>query len=125
MLWLARRFRPPTFRGVGGSGRSPQVLAEIWFAWIAVPVFAIGWLWLNRPFLAVSALLFMAWGDCVTRAGAGGDLSQGSQRTLGVSGHAAGLPGHFLGTNSSFLDRRSRFSHSYGNGMGFRGYRQD
>ncbi len=31
-----------------------------------MPVFAVGWLWLDRPFIAVSCLLFMAWGDCVT-----------------------------------------------------------
>jgi len=66
LLWIARLRRPQTFRGVGGSGRSPNVLSEIWFAWIAVPIFAIGWLWLDQPFIAVSCLLFMAWGDCVT-----------------------------------------------------------
>jgi phytol kinase len=66
LLWLARIRRPGTFRGVGGSGRDPHVMAEVWFAWIAVPVFFIGWLWLNKPFIAVSCLLFMAWGDCVT-----------------------------------------------------------
>jgi phytol kinase len=66
LLWAARLLHPDTFRGVGGSGRSPQVMAEVWFAWIAVPVLAIGWLWLNKPFIAVSCLLFMAWGDCVT-----------------------------------------------------------
>ncbi len=66
LLWLARFRRPATFRGVGGSGRSPQVMAEVWFAWIAVPVFGIGWLWLDQPFLSVACLLFMAWGDCVT-----------------------------------------------------------
>jgi dolichol kinase len=41
-------------------------MAEVWFAWIAVPVFAIGWLWLDQPFVTISCLLFMAWGDCVT-----------------------------------------------------------
>jgi len=66
MLWLARIVRPHTFRGVGGSGRNPGVMAEVWFAFIGVPVFAVGWLWLDQPFLAVSCLLFMAWGDCVT-----------------------------------------------------------
>ena len=66
LLWLARLLRPHTFRGVGGSGRNPNVMAEIWFAWIAVPIFAVGWLWLNKPLIAVSCLLFMAWGDCVT-----------------------------------------------------------
>jgi phytol kinase len=66
ILWIARLLRPHTFRGVGGSGRSPHAMSEVWFAAIAVPVFAIGWLWLNKPFLAVSCLLFMAWGDCIT-----------------------------------------------------------
>jgi phytol kinase len=66
ILWLARLLRPGTFRGVGGSGRNPNVMAEVWFAWIAVPIFAIGWLWLNQPFITISCLLFMAWGDCVT-----------------------------------------------------------
>jgi phytol kinase len=66
ILWLARLWRPGTFRGVGGSGRNPNVKAEVWFAWIAVPIFAVGWLWLNQPFITVSCLLFMAWGDCVT-----------------------------------------------------------
>jgi dolichol kinase len=41
-------------------------MAEVWFALIAVPVYAIGWLWLDQPSIAVSCLLFMAWGDCVT-----------------------------------------------------------
>jgi phytol kinase len=66
LLWLARVRRPQTFRGVGGSGRDPGVMAEVWFAWIAVPVLAIGWLWLDQPRIAVASLLFMAWGDCVT-----------------------------------------------------------
>jgi phytol kinase len=66
LLWLARLRRPATFRGVGGSGRNPNVMAEVWFAWIAVPVFLVGWLWLNQPLATVACLLFMAWGDCVT-----------------------------------------------------------
>ncbi len=66
ILWIARTRRPRTFRGVGGSGRSSHSMSEVWFAWIAVPVFAVGWLWLNQPFIAVSCMLFMAWGDCVT-----------------------------------------------------------
>jgi phytol kinase len=66
ILWLARLWRPGTFRGVGGSGRNANVKAEVWFAWTAVPIFAVGWLWLNQPFITVSCLLFMAWGDCVT-----------------------------------------------------------
>ena len=66
ILWVARLFRPHTFRGVGGSGRNPDVMAEVWFAWIAVPLFAVGWLWLDKPFITVSCLLFMAWGDCIS-----------------------------------------------------------
>jgi len=62
----ARIFKPGTFRGVGGSGRVGNVKSEVWFAAIGVPVFAVGWLWLDRPFVAVSCLLFMAWGDCLT-----------------------------------------------------------
>jgi dolichol kinase len=66
VLWMARRLRPDTFRGVGGSGRNPNVMAEVWFAFISVPVFAVGWLWLHLPLIAMSCLLFMAWGDCLT-----------------------------------------------------------
>lgn len=65
-LWIARIVRPLTFRGVGGSGRNQAVMAEVWFPLVAVPVYAIGWLWLDKPFITVSCLLFMAWGDCVT-----------------------------------------------------------
>jgi phytol kinase len=65
-VFLAARFvRPHTFRGVGGSSRT-GTLSEVWFAFVAVPVFAISWLWLERPFVALACLLFMAWGDCVT-----------------------------------------------------------
>ncbi len=66
VLWLARTLRPRTFRGVGGSGRTSNALSEVWFASIAVPAYAIGWLWLNRPLITVASLLFMAWGDCLT-----------------------------------------------------------
>jgi len=41
-------------------------MAEIWFTLVAVPVFGVSWLWLNRPGVAVASLLFMAWGDGVT-----------------------------------------------------------
>ncbi|MDD5700819.1 MAG: hypothetical protein PHU23_02110 [Dehalococcoidales bacterium] len=66
LLWIARIRRPRTFRGVGGSGRDTHSKSEIWFTLVAVPVFAVGWLWLDKPFIAVSCLLYMAWGDCVT-----------------------------------------------------------
>jgi phytol kinase len=66
LLLVARLARPVTFRGVGGSGRRDKAFAEVWFPWVAVPVFAIGWLWLDRPELATASLLFMAWGDGLT-----------------------------------------------------------
>jgi phytol kinase len=66
LLLAARLVKPKTFRGVGGTGRSEKVMAEVWFAWVAVPVFCISWLWLDRPAVAVTSLLFMAWGDGVT-----------------------------------------------------------
>ena len=66
ILLAARLTKPDTFRGVGGSGRSSNVLAEVWFPWVAVPVFIVAWSWLDRPSLAVSVLLFMAWGDGIT-----------------------------------------------------------
>lgn len=66
MLWGARYIRPQTFRGVGGSARPTEVMAEVWFPLASIPVIGIGWVWLARPFIAISCLLFMAWGDCVT-----------------------------------------------------------
>jgi phytol kinase len=66
LLLVARLVRPKTFRGVGGTGRSETTMAEVWFAWIAIPVFGISWLWLDKPEVAVTSLLFMAWGDGVT-----------------------------------------------------------
>jgi phytol kinase len=66
MLLSARFIRPDSIRGVGGSGRSSSVMAEIWFPFVAVPVFLVGWLWLDQPGAAVAVLLFMAWGDGVT-----------------------------------------------------------
>lgn len=66
ILWLPRTGRPYTFRGVGGSGRSHTSLSEVWFALVAVPVFAIAWAWMGKPFVALTCLLYMAWGDCVT-----------------------------------------------------------
>lgn len=65
VLFAARLLRPQTFRGVGGSSRE-GALSEVWFALVALPVFAVSWLWLQRPFVALACLLFMAWGDCVT-----------------------------------------------------------
>lgn len=65
LLYLARLVRPRTFRGVGGAPRM-ETLSEVWFALSAVPVFAVAWLWLDRPLIALACLLFMAWGDCVT-----------------------------------------------------------
>lgn len=66
LLYAARLFRPSTFRGVGGTGRQGHSMAEVWFAWSAVPVFLIAWYWLGKPEIAVASLLFMAWGDGVT-----------------------------------------------------------
>ncbi len=66
VLLFARLLKPVTFRGVGGSGRSSRVIAEIWFALVAVPVTFISWYWLKRPDIAITSLLFMAWGDAVT-----------------------------------------------------------
>jgi phytol kinase len=66
VLLGARLVKPTTFRGVGGAGRSDKVMAEVWFAWVAVPVFCISWLWLDRPEVAAACLLFMAWGDGIT-----------------------------------------------------------
>jgi len=66
MLWGARFTRPDTFRGVGGTGRPTQAMAEVWFPLAAIPVIGIGWVWLDRPLVAISCLLFMAWGDAVT-----------------------------------------------------------
>ncbi len=66
VLLTARLTKPQLLRGVGGTGRAGTALAEIWFPWVAVPVFAISWLWLGRPEVAVASLLFMAWGDGIT-----------------------------------------------------------
>ena len=66
LLLGARLFKPHTFRGVGGDGRDSSIYAEVWFALVAVPVFGIAWYWLDFPGIAVSCLLFMAWGDGVT-----------------------------------------------------------
>jgi phytol kinase len=66
LLIAARLLRPETFRGVGGAGREENVMAEVWFPWVAVPVFVIAWAWLSKQDIALACLLFMAWGDGVT-----------------------------------------------------------
>lgn len=65
MLTAARIFKPHTFRGVGGDAR-PGVFAELYFPVIAIPVLILGWGIWHRPLEAITCLLFMAWGDCVT-----------------------------------------------------------
>ncbi|MBA7687820.1 hypothetical protein ES703_96293 [subsurface metagenome] len=66
MLGGARYVRPTTFRGVGGSGRPKEVMAEVWFPLASLPVIGVGWIWLDKPLVAISCLLFMAWGDMMT-----------------------------------------------------------
>lgn len=66
LLMGARLVRPSAFRGVGGTGRSETVMAEVWFPLVAVPVLVVGWLWLDQARVAVACLLFMAWGDGAT-----------------------------------------------------------
>jgi len=66
MLGGARIIKPETFRGVGGTGRTQEVMAEVWFPLASILVIGIGWIWLDKPLVAISCLLFMAWGDCVT-----------------------------------------------------------
>ena len=64
LLWGARFLRPKTFRGIGGTGRPTEAMAEVWFPLASLPVIGIGWIWLDKPLIAISCLLFMAWGDC-------------------------------------------------------------
>ena len=66
LLLIAHLVKPDILRGVGGSGRSSSSMAEVWFPMVAVPVFAVSWLWFDKPAVAVACLLFMAWGDAVT-----------------------------------------------------------
>ena len=66
LLLGARLVKRRTFRGVGRTGVNRGVYSEVWFAAVALPVFGIAWLWLDRPMVALAALLFMAWGDCLT-----------------------------------------------------------
>src|SRR5512136_888182 len=53
LLLIAHLAKPDMLRGIGGSGRSSSSMAEVWFPLVAVPVFAISWLWLDRPAVAV------------------------------------------------------------------------
>lgn len=66
MLWGARFVKPETFRGVGGTGRPTEAMAEVWFPLASLPVIGIGWIWLDKPLIAIACLLTMAWGDCCT-----------------------------------------------------------
>jgi len=66
LLFGARFIKPDTFRGVGGTGRAKQAFSEVYFPAVALPIIAIGWIWLDKPIIAVACLLFMAWGDMVT-----------------------------------------------------------
>ena len=66
VLLAAHLWRPQLSRGVGGNGRDGSIFAEVWFAWVAVPVVGIAWLWLDRPEVALASLLYMAWGDGIT-----------------------------------------------------------
>jgi len=65
LLAGARLVKPSTFRGVGGSARA-HAWAELWFPGAAAISLGIGWGWLGEPWLALTPILFMAWGDCVT-----------------------------------------------------------
>ncbi len=65
LFYGARKFKPSTFRGVGGSGRQDK-FSEVWFTFMPLVVFGIAWLWLDLPMVALAALLFMAWGDGIT-----------------------------------------------------------
>lgn len=65
LLVYARLFDPRKFRGVGGSGRL-QAIAEIHVPVAGVILFAVCWGWLDRPWLAVTPLLFVGGGDAIT-----------------------------------------------------------
>ena len=65
MLLGARLFRPATFRGVGGSGR-PGAIAEISFPIGGTISLLVLWVWLDQPFLAVLAPMFVGFGDSIT-----------------------------------------------------------
>ena len=112
ILLAARLTKPDTFRGVGGSGRTSRVMAEVWFPWVAVPVFAIGWLWLDKPALSVAVLLFMAWGDCVTGLVRSQVYKKGGKGAVGFGGHVGRLPSYFSFVNPAVLGGDNRFDHS-------------
>ncbi len=108
LLMGARLVRPSAFRGVGGAGRSETVMAEVWFPLIAVPVLAVGWLWLNHAGVAVASLLFMAWGDGATgivRSQVYGRAVKGWWGSLAM---LRGVLRHFAGVHPATLDRGSR-----------------
>ena len=65
LLLAARVLRPSTFRGVGGTGR-PHTLAEINFPLGCAIGIAVGWAWLQDPWLGVLPGLFLAFGDSAT-----------------------------------------------------------
>jgi len=65
LLGGARLIKPQTFRGVGGTGRQ-HAFAEVYFPVAGTLSIAIGWAWLDNPWLAVVPILFMAWGDMLT-----------------------------------------------------------
>ena len=113
LLLTAHFIRPKAVRGVGGSGRSERILAEVWFPLVAVPVYAIAWLWLKHPEAAVACLLFMAWGDGVT----------GLVRAQGLWGSVADAGSvslHIVGVSTAFLDRRGGFRPGDGDRVVFR-----
>lgn len=66
LLGGARIFKPSTFRGVGGTGRPTEAMAEVWFPLASIPVIGVGWVWLDKPLESIACLLLMSWGDCVT-----------------------------------------------------------
>jgi len=62
LLTAARRLRPSSFRGVGGSARM-ETLAEVYFPILGTISLTIGWLILGNPWLGVIPILFLCWGD--------------------------------------------------------------
>jgi dolichol kinase len=66
LLLIANLKLPSLFRGVGGSGRPTKAISEAAFPLAAIPVIGIGWIVMDEPSVTLAALLFMAWGDCIT-----------------------------------------------------------